>query len=67
MSAYMVNIFGFLSSVYILGIYLLIYLFAVFFRRNSEKISLRMLTYHNRERFMELQSGAFTCHASVYF
>ncbi|WP_208440749.1 MFS transporter [Bartonella raoultii] len=31
LSAYVVNIFGFLSLVYILGIYLLIYLFAVFF------------------------------------
>ncbi len=31
MSAYMVNIFGFVLLVYILGIYLLIYLFVVFF------------------------------------
>ncbi|ETS10825.1 hypothetical protein O97_00155 [Bartonella henselae str. Zeus] len=36
-SAYMVNMFGFLSLVYILGIYLLIYLSAVFFLEGTLK------------------------------
>lgn len=39
MSAYMVNIFGFLSLLYILGIYLLVYLFAVFFLKGNLKKS----------------------------
>ncbi|EJF97334.1 hypothetical protein ME9_00420 [Bartonella taylorii 8TBB] len=37
LSAYMVSMFGFLSLVYILGIYLFIYLFAVFFLEETLK------------------------------
>ncbi|EJF90816.1 hypothetical protein ME1_00016 [Bartonella vinsonii subsp. arupensis OK-94-513] len=65
LSAYMVNIFGFLSLVYILGIYL--FVCSVFFRRNSKKISVRICIYHYNEYFMWFQRGMFCCQVYCQF